>query len=259
MSTKTRVLDQFTEAVARLRQELPEMLLPDLQRLERAFKEIRQMNTTLRRKTDEAGALLPAVQRDAQHARAEAQQQAQQAASLAQRLTNKEQEVNRLQKALAETDALLVDQRAKGFNAEMLKDFLDQLEIDLRCALEENENTTTTEYPCEPKLRRFFERYGQFGGFVPRTTLAKRGKPTETAEAASAKLRGEVRSKNRDTYRAELDHLLALSSRLSFALECCKRPRQQFSRTFFIHDDGSVEQKEEWTDVEAVIKQHRRS
>ena len=259
MNTKTRVLHQFKQAVARLRKDLPEMFLPDLQQLERAFGEMRQMNTTLRRKVEEVTATLLGLQRDAHQAKVEAQQQAQQAERLAQKLANKEQEVSRLQKALAESDALLVDQRAKGFNTDMLKDFLDQLEMDLRCALEENENTVRGDHPCEPKLRHLFERYGQFGGFVPRTTFAMPGEPTEAAEATARTLLGDLRVKNCETYHADLDHLIALGSRLSFALECCKRPQQQFSRTFFIHNDGAVEQKEAWTDVEGVVKQHRGS
>ena len=55
-------------------------------------------------------------------------------------------------------------------------------------------------------------------------------------------------------YGEELEHLLALKERLAFALECCKRPRQQFVRTLFIGNDGSVEQKERWEDVKTVCK-----
>jgi hypothetical protein len=44
MDSTIQIIEQFTQAVTRLRKDLPEMLLPDLVQLERAFGELRKMN-----------------------------------------------------------------------------------------------------------------------------------------------------------------------------------------------------------------------
>ena len=139
MTTKTHILNQFKEAAARLRKDLPEERRPELQQVERAFGELRQMHAALSRRLEDAEAEASSEKRAACQAAADAQQAETRAEALGQRLASKEQEVGRLQKGLADAESLLVDQKAKGFNVVMVKDFLDQLELDLRTVIDEDD------------------------------------------------------------------------------------------------------------------------
>lgn len=138
----------------------------------------------------------------------------------------------------------------------MIGDFLDQLEMDLRTAIEENENPEVTLHNYHDNLRYFYERYGQYGGFVPMgVCIVENGDSDETARQLVA----EGRVQKLRTYRAELEHLLGLRDRITFALECCNRPRQQFQRILFVKKDGSVKEEDQWEDVEKVSKRITRS
>src|SRR5260370_9730586 len=155
----------FKETAARLRDNIPAELHADLKTLERGYRDLHQINGTLKRSLEEVEARVPALQAQALQAKIAAEQQVQHAASLSQKLAGKEQEVKRLQSALAQAEALLIGQQKQGYNAQLIADFLEHLEADLRATVFETAHSGASD-AHRHDLERCAKKHAFYGPFT---------------------------------------------------------------------------------------------
>jgi hypothetical protein len=241
--SKTKTVEAFKAAITSLGGRVPKEDAALVKQAERTFVEMRQHASTLQARVEQLEAELAAARQEALASKAEAYRLRQQAESLAQKGQRKAEEVSRLQK-------LLLQQTGKGYHTEMIKDFLDQLEADLIACIYENEHLGVFNPAHTEAVLLSFQKYGQEGRFVPLTTAEMARNATAAARATMERLTKDCRAQDARRYRSELEHLTALKERFAHALECCRRPQQQFISQYHIATDGSIDQEGEWVNME---------
>lgn len=153
---------------------------------------------------------------------------------------NKTNETSRLKKALEDKDGLLVKQRASGYNVTMIRDFLDQLRMDVEASLVELSGKKSN-----ADVQTYMQRYGQFGGFVPWTMTS--GDPERLHDTDA--LLDEVVAQRQQ----QLAHLNALRDTFAFALEAATRPDEQYVRFINVTAAG-VAKEEGWESMPYLNK-----